>query len=151
MKLERVLGGKVTYSERGGVSVELPVKDLGYGLKVLGKSTLSECKVLIDVIGERCDDGSVLVRYMLLSVRYSRRVEVVIRVREGEGVESICDIFGNGGWLEREVKEMYGVWFVGNKDMRRLLSDYGRGEGKDVYGEKEEVRYREESKVVEYM
>jgi NADH-quinone oxidoreductase subunit C len=38
---------------------------------------------------------------------------------------SACSYFLSAGWLEREIWDMFGVCFYGNKDVRRLLTDYG--------------------------
>jgi NADH:ubiquinone oxidoreductase subunit C len=43
--------------------------------------------------------------------------EVVIR--------SITSIFESANWLEREIWDLFGVFFVGNPDLRRILTDYG--------------------------
>lgn len=38
---------------------------------------------------------------------------------------SISSIFPSAGWLEREILDLYGIFFNGNMDMRRILTDYG--------------------------
>ena len=41
---------------------------------------------------------------------------------------SIDSIYTNAAWLERESAEMYGLYFKGKRDQRKLLLDYSRTE-----------------------
>lgn len=38
---------------------------------------------------------------------------------------TITNIFKNALWQEREVWDMFGIVFFQNKDLRRILTDYG--------------------------
>lgn len=65
------------------------------------------------------------VNYLLLSVRYNIRVIVRVQVRDSVGIPSVESVFSSSGWLEREVWDMFGIIFYKNKDLRRILTDYG--------------------------
>jgi len=65
------------------------------------------------------------VNYLLLSIKYNVRILIKVGVAEDDTLVSITDIFSSAGWLEREVWDMYGVYFSGHKDLRRILTDYG--------------------------
>jgi NADH/F420H2 dehydrogenase subunit C len=65
------------------------------------------------------------VNYMLLSLKLNMRIILKVSVSEAEIVESATGLFDSAGWLEREVWDMYGVYFGNNKDLRRILTDYG--------------------------
>lgn len=148
-----VFGSKVEVvrSEVGETIIEvLDVRDVKNVLRVLKDHSNYCCKVLVDVIGvDMKEEGLVLV-YELLSVRYSERVRVKCRLNEDSEVESVVGLFKGSDWLEREVYDMFGVYFRNHGDLRRLLTDYGfkgnplRKDFNKVYG----VRYDEERKMV---
>jgi hypothetical protein len=63
--------------------------------------------------------------YDLLSITYNSRIRVKIFVNEITSVDSIVKIFTNANWWEREVWDLYGVYFNEHPDLRRILTDYG--------------------------
>jgi NADH-quinone oxidoreductase subunit C len=63
--------------------------------------------------------------YHLLSMSLNRRVRVKIETDEETQVPSACGVFPCADWFEREAFDMYGVFFSGHPDLRRLLTDYG--------------------------
>lgn len=63
--------------------------------------------------------------YNLLSIRYNRRVLVKVSVGEGDLLPTSTGVFSAANWYEREVWDMYGVYFSSHPDLRRILTDYG--------------------------
>lgn len=41
------------------------------------------------------------------------------------GVSSLSFLYNSAGWLEREVWDLFGIFFINHFDLRRLLTDYG--------------------------
>jgi len=53
------------------------------------------------------------------------RLRILAEVAEGQSVPSVTGIFSAANWAEREVWDMFGIFFAGHPDLRRLLTDYG--------------------------
>ncbi len=82
---------------------------------------------LMDVCGadypERPERFEVV--YNLLSLRHNFRVRVKLLTDEHTPVPTVTTVFKGAGWFERETWDLYGIAFIGNPDMRRILTDYG--------------------------
>jgi NADH-quinone oxidoreductase subunit C len=63
--------------------------------------------------------------YHLLSLTRNLRVRVKIETDEDTAVPSITEVFPSADWYEREAFDMYGIFFEGHPDLRRILTDYG--------------------------
>jgi NADH-quinone oxidoreductase subunit C len=117
-----------------------------------------ECdfKMLVDVCGadypnrpERFD-----VIYNLLSLSKNLRIRLKVSAAENTPVPTATVLFSSANWFEREVWDMYGVYFDGHPDLRRILTDYGF----DGHPQRKdfpltgyvELRYDEERKRVVY-
>jgi NADH-quinone oxidoreductase subunit C len=86
-----------------------------------------EFQQLIDIAGadypqrERRFD----VVYHLLSLTKNRRVRVKVETDEDTPVPSVVGVYPAADWFEREAFDLYGIFFEGHPDLRRLLTDYG--------------------------
>ena len=118
----------------------------------------SQClfKVLVDVCGVDypAREKRFEVVYNLLSVSHNQRIRVKVRVGEDEAVPSAAQLFPTANWFEREVWDLYGVFFAEHPDLRRILTDYGF-EGHPLRKDfpltgHVEVRYDDEQKRVVY-
>jgi len=63
--------------------------------------------------------------YDLLSLTFNSRIRLKVFVNGITSVPSIVNIFINANWWEREVWDMYGIYFDNHPDLRRILTDYG--------------------------
>jgi len=63
--------------------------------------------------------------YNLLSTTYNARIRVKTSIEETNALDSVVSLYPSAGWLEREVWDIFGVFFINNPDLRRLLTDYG--------------------------
>jgi len=57
--------------------------------------------------------------FLVVGMRYMRRYPFTV------GVVSLMSIYKSAAWMEREVWDMYGVFFKYHDDLRRILTDYG--------------------------
>ena len=44
---------------------------------------------------------------------------------DASGIDSLTTVFKSAMWAEREAWDMFGVFFIGHPDLRRMLTDYG--------------------------
>jgi NADH-quinone oxidoreductase subunit C len=106
------------YVERSGLTLILSF--LKYNVSF-------QFKELMDVFGvdypERLDRFEV--GYNLLSVRFQKRIILKVSTSSDEPVDSVVNVYSSAGWLEREVWDMFGVFFANHPDLRRILTDYG--------------------------
>ena len=113
-------------------------------------------KVLLDVTAvdypEREERFEVV--YNLLSLSHNQRIRIKVPADEQAPVPSMVPLFSSAGWFEREVWDMFGIFFTDHPDLRRMLTDYGF-EGHPLRKDFPltgyvEVRYDDEQKRVVY-
>jgi NADH-quinone oxidoreductase subunit C len=65
--------------------------------------------------------------YNLLSVSMNQRLRVRVYCPDDEQpvVDSVCSVWAGVNWFEREVFDLFGIFFRDHPDLRRLLTDYG--------------------------
>ena len=63
--------------------------------------------------------------YMLLSMGNNMRMRLVAAVAAGQPMPTVTHLYMAANWAEREVWDMFGIFFAGHPDLRRLLTDYG--------------------------
>ena len=96
-------------------------------LYFLQNHTLCKYKQLNDVI---CSDHPgkkrrFSVAYLLFSWHYNSYMTVIVQTNEVLPIPSVTPIFAGAGWLEREVWDLFGIFFEEHPDLRRILTDYG--------------------------
>ncbi|MGB1876805.1 MAG: NADH-quinone oxidoreductase subunit C [Rhodospirillaceae bacterium] len=96
-------------------------------LKFLRDDSNCQFTQLIDICGvdypEREERFEVV--YHLLSMTQNLRVRLKVSAGEETPVPSAAEVFSCADWFEREVWDMYGVFFSDHPDLRRILTDYG--------------------------
>lgn len=109
------------------ISFVIPKEQLILVLKFLKYHLNCQYKLLtcisgVDFLGS---NYRFCVVYELLSLVNNSRIRVKIYLNEIAFVESSVEIFHCSNWWEREVWDMYGIYFQSHPDLRRILTDYG--------------------------
>ena len=96
-------------------------------LKVLRDDANCQFKQLVDVCGVDYPEKETrfAVVYNLLSLTHNLRIRIKVWTDEDTPVPSACGLFSSANWWEREVWDLYGIYFSGHPDLRRILTDYG--------------------------
>ena len=152
------LGDSVLATEiaNGELTVEVAPVSIVKVLTFLRDDVNCQFKQLMDVCGvdfpERERRFNVV--YHLLSMTQNTRIRLIIQTDEATPVPSVCSVFNSAAWFEREAWDLYGIFFSGHPDLRRILTDYGF-EGHPLRKDFPltgyvEVRYDDEQKRVVY-
>jgi NADH dehydrogenase (ubiquinone) Fe-S protein 3 len=91
-------------------------KHIGYQFNLLS------CISGVDLLGK---SYRFCVVYDLLSLTFNSRIRVKVFIDEVTFIPSIVDLYINANWWEREIWDMYGIYFDKHPDLRRILTDYG--------------------------
>jgi NADH/F420H2 dehydrogenase subunit C len=96
-------------------------------LLFLKKDSNSLFNVLIDItaVDYPENDKRFEVFYFLLSLSYNTRIRVKTHINEMFPLQSVTKVYASANWSEREVWDMFGIYFKDHPDLRRLLTDYG--------------------------
>jgi len=129
LQVESILAGRALSARvfRGELAFTVAVEDIpGILLKLRDESggSFSQLSELTAVDYPSRPKRFELV-YQLLSVRLNQRLRLLAPIADGEIAPSVSHIFSSAIWSEREVWDMFGIFFSGHGDLRRLLTDYG--------------------------
>ncbi|CAN0065195.1 unnamed protein product [Ascophyllum nodosum] len=91
--------------------------------------------------------------YDLLNIRSNSRIRIKTQTDEVNPLPSVVGIYPSANWWEREIWDLFGVFFSGHSDLRRLLTDYYGFEGHPLRKDFPlsgyvELRYDENQRVV---
>lgn len=121
---ERSIEGAIAFHE---LTVTLALADLLPVVRTLRGDPMLGFVSLIDICGADYPNREKRfeVVYHLLSPTQNLRIRLKVSTDEDAAVPSLVPIFPAADWFEREVYDLYGVFFDGHPDLRRILTDYG--------------------------
>jgi NADH:ubiquinone oxidoreductase subunit C len=100
----------------------------------LRNSSCAQFRTLVDiaVLDKLLPKGRFVLNYLFLSMVTNQRLVVQVYANETTPLPSLSSpLFGDqrffpgASWLEREVWDMFGIYFSEHGDLRRILTDYG--------------------------
>ncbi len=116
----------IDYLEYGEYEWETKKSNNGYSR---GYSNSSSFRKTFNDLDKNLDTSSnrFAVIYQLLSTINNTRlgVKVVCENNSNPNLDSVCSIWSSANWYEREAYDLFGIYFSGHPDLRRLLTDYG--------------------------
>ena len=114
------------FIENNEMELHIKKKNLLNFFKLLKDHSWTQFKVVSDIIavdypgrGNRFD-----VIYQMLSQRYNSRMNILLSIGELSSIPSITPLYKGASWYEREVWDLFGIFFEGHPDLRRILTDY---------------------------
>ena len=114
-------------SQDTSLVISVRPEDLAFTLKALKIHTNTQYTVLSSISGVDYPERSrrFEVSYDLLSIKFNSRIRVKTFVDEIMPLESVVSVYPCATWWEREVWDMFGVFFDKNSEIKRILTDYG--------------------------
>jgi NADH-quinone oxidoreductase subunit C len=118
LRLEAVVGELIVWTSKTG----LPVL-----LRFLRDDQNFKFQQLLDVtaVDYPAREQRFEVVYNLLSLIHNQRIRVKVAAGEEDTLPSATGLFPSAGWMEREVWDLFGIYFSDHPDLRRILTDYG--------------------------
>ena len=102
-------------------------EDIAKLLVFLRDDVNCQFKQLMDICGvdypERPQRFEVV--YNLLSLVHNNRVTVKVMLDDNSSIPSVSKVFSSADWWEREIWDLFGIFFSSHPDLRRILTDYG--------------------------
>jgi NADH:ubiquinone oxidoreductase subunit C len=145
------------FTSQTGISLFVRKEMLENVFILLKKSGLFSFRSLVDIfavdlLGRTEDSTRFRVYYIFYSRVFGLTLSLKVDLSSKDVLFSASEHFKSAGWLEREIYDMFGIFFYKNPDMRRILTDYGF-EGYPLRKDFPltgfyEVQYSEEEKVV---
>lgn len=107
--------------------IKIPSNQIVQVMQFLKLHTNTQYKVLIDICAIDYPEKKFRFElvYHCLSITYNTRINVQTFIEDSFPIESVVSVHSGAGWMEREVWDMFGIFFTNHNDLRRILTDYG--------------------------
>ena len=125
--LKKFFPSVISYIINGELIIKIKHNKILRILEFLKKNTNSQYKVLSDIcaVDYPFQKKRFEIVYNLLSITYNSRISIITFIDEKTPVDSCINLYPAAGWFEREIFDMFGIFFIGHNDLRRILTDYG--------------------------
>lgn len=105
-----------SYVELGNLVIYVCKENLIEVLQILKNESFD---ILSDMSAIHLSDDSFEVFYQLLSMDLHLRIRIKIHTKDS--LDSVCEIYRNAIWAEREAYDMFGIKFHNHPNLKRLL------------------------------
>lgn len=125
--LQQIFPTSLGYYINDEFCFKIPYKKIKRIIFFLKKNTNSQYHIISDICAadypEKKNRFEII--YNLLSIIYNSRLTITTSVNETSPIESITAFFYGSSWWEREIWDMFGIFFINHPDLRRIITDYG--------------------------
>lgn len=101
-------------------------KNLDILLKIVKKNFIFKNNNLIDIAvydnPGRINRFSITI--LLQSIKFNTRSEIFFKTNELTPIDSLYKYYKSACWVEREIWDLFGIFFLHHNDLRRILTDY---------------------------
>lgn len=127
MNLNLFFPKSIIYTQNKNIIIKVPVSDFVKVVYFLQKHSIFKVEQLIDVTAVDYTNNQFRfeLAYQFLSVISNKRITLVVSLNDTQSFDSISSRYSSAEWYEREVWDMFGIYFTKNKDLRRILTNYG--------------------------
>ncbi len=126
--IPKYLSNKIIYKiQEYTITISTQTDTLLYLLEFLKKSYFLQFKTLISItaVDYPEDNKRFEINYFLLSFKLNQRIILKINTNDIIPVVSITNLYKSSDWYEREIWDLFGIFFTNHPDLRRILTDYG--------------------------
>jgi NADH/F420H2 dehydrogenase subunit C len=118
---------KCEFSRTGEITITIGADSVYEFFLYVQNHTNLQMKMLVDLtaVDHPAREKRFEVVYHLLSLQYNTRLRVKTHVDEMTSLPSLEKVYNSSGWFEREVWDLFGIYFSNHSDLRRILTDYG--------------------------
>lgn len=113
--------------DQGFIVIKATRENLLFVLTFLKEHTHCQYKSISDItaVDFPIKNERFEVSYQLLSLRFNHRICLKVSLNSADEIDSAVKIYNVANWYEREIYDIFGLFFKGHPDLRRILTDYG--------------------------
>ena len=125
--LKKLFPQTFSYILNGELFIKLPHFKLQKFCIFLRNHTQNQFKILSDIcaVDYPWKKNRFEIYYNVLSLTFNARITLLISIDEQTPVASISNVYSAAAWFEREIWDLFGIYFLNHIDLRRILTDYG--------------------------
>jgi len=125
--IKKIFPCTLSYILNGELFLKISFKNISKLFFFLHNHSQSQYKILSDIcaVDYPWKKNRFEIYYNILSITFNTRLTIITTVNEKNNVESISNLYKVASWFEREIWDMFGIFFSNHNDLRRILTDYG--------------------------